>query len=59
MVVFTRPAGTSGTDVWRENVNGTGRRRLTTNHVSSNAAWGTRGIAFARTGESFVARGGP
>ncbi len=52
MVVFTRPSGTSGTDVWRENVNGTGRRRLTTNHVSSNAAWGTRGIAFARTDTS-------
>jgi hypothetical protein len=48
MVVFTRVSGTSSTDVWRENVNGTGRRRLTSGGVSTSAAWGSRGIAYAR-----------
>jgi hypothetical protein len=47
-VVFTRVSGTSSTDVWKENVNGTGRKRLTTGGISTSAAWGTRGIAYAR-----------
>jgi hypothetical protein len=48
LVVYTHVSDNGDTDVWRANASGTGRRRLTTNHVSSNAAWGTRGIAFAR-----------
>jgi hypothetical protein len=47
-VVFSRVGANGGTDVWRENVNGTGRRRLTSGGVSTSAAWGPKGIAFAR-----------